>query len=207
MQKCNRTLFLIDGFNVYHAIKTPRLGKYRWLNYWKLARRFLKPNDQLDGVLYFTAYPPWNINKRNRHERLISANQFYGVQVVLGKFRRVTRKCRVRKCRRNYKTYEEKRTDVNIAVQLLKNAHQNNYDKAVLISGDSDIIPAVEAVKQAFPNKQISLVIPINGQARELKQAIGSSMQMKEHHLKTSQLPEKVTLQNGIVLQRPREWR
>lgn len=207
MQKHTRTLFFIDGFNVYHAIKNPRLGKYRWLNYWELATRFLQPNDQLNGVLYFTAYPPWDINKRNRHKRLISANQFYGVQVILGKFRRVTKKCRVEECRQEYETYEEKRTDVNIAVNLLKNAHQNNYDKAVLVSGDSDIIPAVKAVKQAFPIKQISLVIPIDRQARELTQTIGSAIQMKEYHLKTSQLPEKVTLQNGVVLQKPREWR
>lgn len=204
MQKSNRTLVFVDGFNVYHAIKTPRLGKYRWLNYWKLAEEFLQPKDQLVGVLYFTAIPPWDIHKRNRHKRLISANQFYGVQVISGKFRYTTKRCR--KCRQEYHTYEEKRTDVNIAVHLLKNAQEDNYDKAVLVSGDSDIIPAIEAVKQTFPEKEISLVIPIGGKARELTNFVGSSMQMKEIHLRTSQLPGTVTLQNGVALQRPIQW-
>lgn len=204
MQKSNRTLVFVDGFNVYHAIKTPRLGKYRWLNYWKLAEEFLQPKDQLVGVLYFTAIPPWDIHKRNRHKRLISANQFYGVQVISGKFRYTTKRCR--KCRQEYHTYEEKRTDVNIAVHLLKNAQEDNYDKAVLVSGDSDIIPAIEAVKQTFPEKELSLVIPIGGKARELTNFVGSSMQMKEIHLRTSQLPGTVTLQNGVALQRPIQW-
>ena len=205
MQKNNRTLFFIDGFNVYHAIKTRRLGKYRWLNYWELATKFLQPKDLLVGVLYFTAIPPWDIHKSNRHKCLISANQFYGVEVISGKFRYTTKRCR--ECHQEYHTYEEKRTDVNIAIHLLKNAYENNYDKAVLVSGDSDLIPAIEAVKGAFPNKEFSLVIPIKRQARELKQIIGSSMSMKEQHLKTSQLPKKVTLTNGVVLQRPIQWR
>lgn len=205
MQRCNRTLFFIDGFNVYHAIKTPRLGKYRWLNYWELATKFLQPKDLLVGVLFFTAYPPWDIHKRNRQERLISANQLYNVQVVLGKFRYTTKRCR--ECKKEYHTYEEKRTDVNIAIHLLKNAQEDNYDKAVLVSGDSDIIPAIEAVKQAFPEKELSLVIPIRGKARELTQIIGSSIRMKENHLRTSQLPEKVTLKNGVILQRPIQWK
>ena len=204
MQKSNRTLVFVDGFNVYHAIKTPRLGKYRWLNYWKLAEEFLQPKDQLVGVLYFTAIPPWDIHKRNRHKRLISANQFYGVQVIFGKFRYTTKRCR--KCRKEYHTYEEKRTDVNIAVHLLKNAQEDNYDKAVLVSGDSDIIPAIEAVKQTFPEKELSLVIPIGGKARELTNFVGSSKQMKEIHLRTSQLPGTVTLQNGVALQKPIQW-
>ena len=204
MQKGNRTLFFVDGFNVYHAI-TPKLGKYRWLNYWRLAQEFLQPKDQLVGVLYFTAIVPWDIHKSNRHKCLISANQFYGVQVISGKFRRVTKRCR--ECKKEYLTYEEKRTDVNIAIHLLRNAQENNYDKAVIISGDSDIIPAAEAVKQVFPQKQIFLVVPVGRSARELEKIIGSAMRMKEHHLNTSQLPEKVTLNNGVVLQRPAHWK
>ena len=204
MQLHNRTMFFIDGFNVYHAIKNPRFNKYKWLNYWEFSTKFLQPKDELVGVLYFTAYAPWDIKKRNRHERLISANEHYGVQVILGKFRRTTKRCR--KCGKWYETFEKKRTDVNIAVHLLKNAQENNYDKAVLISGDSDIIPAIQAVQQAFPKKHISLVIPIGRRARELKQIVKSSIRMKELHLKTSQLPEKVVLKNGVVLDKPKEW-
>ena len=55
-------------------------------------------------------------------------------------------------------------------------------------------------------DKELSLVIPIGGKARELTNFVGSSMQMKEIHLRTSQLPGTVTLQNGVALQRPIQW-
>ena len=204
MQSSKRTIFFIDGLNVYHAIKNSRFNQYKWLDYWELAKKFIDQKDGLKGVLYFTAYSVWDNEKIKRHKRLVLANRDRGVDVIFGRFRRVTKNCR--QCRKKYQTFEEKRTDVNIAIHLLTNAYKDNYDKAVLISGDSDIIPAVQAVKQAFPEKEISLVIPVGGKAHELAQVIGSSVRMKEVHLRTSQLPNTVTLKNGVVLQRPGEW-
>ena len=204
MQSCKRTVFFIDGLNVYHAIKNLRFNKYKWLDYWELAKKFIGQKDELKGVLYFTAYSVWDNEKIKRHKRLVLANRDQGVDVIFGRFRRVTKSCR--QCKKKYRTFEEKRTDVNIAIHLLTNAYKDNYDKAVLISGDSDIIPAVEAVKQAFSEKEISLVIPVGGKAHELAQVIGSSVRMKEVHLRTSQLPNTVTLKNGVILQRPGEW-
>ena len=204
MQSSKRTIFFIDGLNVYHAIKNSRFNQYKWLDYWELAKKFTGQKDRLKGVLYFTAYSVWDNEKIKRHKRLVLANRDQGVDVIFGRFRRVTKNCR--QCRKKYQTFEEKRTDVNIAIHLLTNAYKDNYDKAVLISGDSDIIPAVQAVKQAFPEKEISLVIPVGGKAHELAQVIGSSVRMKEVHLRTSQLPNTVTLKNGVILQRPGEW-
>ena len=81
--------------------------------------------------------------------------------------------------------------------------------QAVIISGDSDLIPAITSITDIFPNKQFSLVIPIGRKARELQQTVGggSSMRMKEIHLKTSQFPDKFRQRNGLVLERPVQWR
>ena len=199
-------MFFVDGFNVYHAIDNARLQRYKWLNYWALSEKFLRGKDRIAGVLFFTAYSPWNENKRTRHKRLISANVDTGVKVVLGEFRKTTKKCGI--CNKEYQTYVEKRTDVNIAVHLFGNAQKDNYDKAVIISGDSDLIPAITSITHIFPNKQFSLVIPIGRKARELQQTVGggSSMRMKEIHLKTSQFPDKFRQRNGLVLDRPVQW-
>lgn len=43
---------------------------------------------------------------------------------------------------------KDKRTDVNLAVDMLVDAFHNRYDKAVLLSGDSDFIKAVEEVRK-----------------------------------------------------------
>ena len=205
MPKEYRTLFFVDGFNVYHALDNPNLSKYKWLNYWALSEKFLRGRDTLVGVLYFTAYTPWDAEKRQRHETLVSANRAQGVDVILGEFRRTQKRCRA-DCRKLYTTYEEKRTDVNIAVNLFQRAVADEYDKAVLISGDSDMIPSVEAVQKVFPKKELSVVIPIGRRAKELKQVIGASMKMKESHLRTSQLPENLELRDGTMLRKPLAW-
>ena len=41
---------------------------------------------------------------------------------------------------------EEKGTDINVAVNMLTKAYQNAFDVAILISGDTDYIPVIEAL-------------------------------------------------------------
>ena len=45
------------------------------------------------------------------------------------------------------KTYKEKGTDVKIAVDLIVGAVDNLYDTAILVSSDTDLIPAIRYVK------------------------------------------------------------
>ena len=109
--------------------------------------------------------------------------------------------------KKTYKTFEEKQTDVNIAIQLFKLAIQDKYDKAFIISGDSDLIPSIEAVKSTFPNKQIGVIIPIGRSAEQLKQTCDFYMKMKEKHLNASMLPDVLNLGNGKKLERPTYWK
>jgi uncharacterized LabA/DUF88 family protein len=46
----------------------------------------------------------------------------------------------------NYKSlkFQEKGVDVGIAIELLKNFYENKYNKIVLVSSDTDLIPAVK---------------------------------------------------------------
>ena len=110
-----------------------------------------------------------------------------GVKVVFGKFKNKDHDCRL--CRGKYSTFEEKQTDVNIAIKLFQSAINNDFDTAVIISGDSDLIPAIEAVKTTFPTKQIGLVVPIGRRAKELMSVCDFRIKMKEIHLRTSQFP------------------
>ena len=60
-----------------------------------------------------------------------------------------------------YESYEEKRTDVNIAVAIVSDAYNNKYDKAILLTADSDISPSIKEVKKHFPDKEFLLVLPM----------------------------------------------
>lgn len=47
--------------------------------------------------------------------------------------------------------FRQKGVDALIAVDMITKAYQNQYDEAVLIAGDGDLLPVVEAVKSIGP--------------------------------------------------------
>ncbi len=201
----NRVKFFIDGFNVYHALhREAKFHRYKWLDYSKLASLFVRRTDQIVEVLYFTALASWDVQKVNRHKVLLAALKHKGVKVVLGQFQKVEKYCQ--QCHRRYQTFEEKKTDVNIAVEIMKAAVRDEFDTAIIVSGDSDLVPVVEAIKALFPAKRVGVIIPINGKAESLKQACDFHMKMKEKHLISSVFPDEIELAGGIKLLRPRSW-
>lgn len=211
----NRICFLIDGFNFYHSLNDPYrtnyginppvriylYRKYKWLNYKKFASLFLRKNETISDVLFFSAYSTWNMVKRRRHENYVKALEMEGIKFIKGKFKMRDKTCRI--CNRKYEIPEEKQTDVNIAVKLFEGAINNSYDTVIIVSGDSDLVPAIKGVKESFPQKRIGVIIPIKRFARELIQVSDFHYKTKERHLKTSQFPDKITLPNGYVLERP----
>jgi len=207
----NRVLFLIDGFSLYHSLdKKRQYHKYKWLDYSALARCFVTRTDQIVGVLYFTAYAYWNPSKVTRHKRLVQALRSKDVEVVTGKFYAKDTVIRIsRQLSLTHYYHEEKRTDVNIAVRLFEAAMKDEYDLALIITADSDLVPAIEAVKRNFPAKRVRVVFPMDGYSKDLEDACGSASRIKEKHLKTCQLPDTVVVDSvkGIAVERPNSWR
>jgi len=201
-----RVAVYIDGFNMYHAMDDVlRYHKYKWLDYHALAQSYVIGSDELVKVMLFTAYARWDPPKMNRHKRLIKALAHQGAEVVMGRFKRRDWRCKT--CgAMNFKP-EEKRTDVNIAVQLLRGAFRDEYDKAIIITGDSDIVPAIEVMRTEFPQKKLGVVAPIGRKARELEKAAHFKAPMTEDTLRKNQLPDRVELEDGTVLTCPERWK
>lgn len=199
-----KVIFFIDGFNLYHAIANKTYRQYKWLNLNRLAYHFINKSEKIENIYYFTALTQWNPHKVKRHKIYIKALESEGVKTVYGQFKKKTKKCRI--CHQMFETFEEKQTDVNIAIYLFKLAIENKYDRAFLISGDSDLIPAISAIKASFPQKEISVIIPIRGRAFELKNACDSHVQMKEKHLKMNQFPREIRLPDGSKINCPSTW-
>lgn len=198
-----RASFFYDGFNLYHSIeKLPK--KYRWLNLKKLSECFITKQEQLSQIYYFSALAFWNTEKVRRHERYIKALESVGVIPVLGKFKKIQRHCTI--CHQKYPAHEEKQTDVNIAIQLLKSAFLDSFDIAYIVSGDSDLIPSIQSVKAQFPDKKIYLVVPIKRSANELENVCDKTMRLKMHHLDTSMFPREVKHGDSLVSCCPDEW-
>jgi len=205
LKAMKKVISLIDGFNLYHAIHDIHdCRKYKWLNLKKLTQCFMQRNEELTEVTYFSAYATWKVDKVARHKIYVSALKAAGVKTVLSEFRIVDKFCTL--CKKWYKTHEEKRTDVQIAISLFKGAINDVYDKAIIISADSDLAPSIEAVKSVFPHKHIHLVIPIQRRAEFLKQVADSYSKIKRKHLASSQFEDTVDLGDGQILKRPSEW-
>lgn len=202
-----RVAAFIDGFNMYHSLMIHGCANLRWLNYWTLAEAFISPKkENLVNVFYFSAYVTYDRDKVERHKKYVRALEMQGCQAILGKFKRVTRKCRA-DCKKEYMTFEEKETDINIAVTLLLQAFENKFDKALLFTADSDLIAGVKGLKKMTPDKHIKVVLPYKRISLDLEQNCDSSARIKRHHLERNQLPKKIDLGNGKFIECPETWR
>lgn len=201
----NRITFFVDGFNLFHALdNNPFYHKYKWLNLTKLSNCFVTKKNKIENIYYFTALATWSQSKMKKHKKYIKALELNNINVIYGEFRKKDKFCPL--CKRTYKTFEEKQTDVNIAIQLFELAIKDKYDTAIIVSGDSDLIPSIQAVKTTFPNKNIGIVIPIGRRAELLKQICDFHIKMKEKHLRSSLFEKEINIGNNKKLICPPDW-
>ena len=80
-----------------------------------------------------------------------------------------------RQCGATWYTYEEKMTDVNIAVELLGDAQDDAFDTAIIVSGDSDLTGPVQTVRSRYPNKRVVVASPPNRASKQLRQVATAS--------------------------------
>jgi uncharacterized LabA/DUF88 family protein len=193
--------FLIDGLYLYHAIDAQ--SRYTAFKT-KLCCCFMTRSDSISGIEYFTTLATWDPQKAARHKLFIKAQENDGVRVTYGSFKRKDRTCRL--CNRTYRTFEEKQTDVNIALRLFQLAVQDGYDKAIIVSGDRDLLPSIKAVQATFPAKQIGVIVPIGRATEELIRQADFHYRMKEKHLCSSRFPNVITLRDGTILTCPNKW-
>lgn len=199
-------MFFLDGFNVYHSLKgNPEYHKYLWLDFRILAERFKRKQDTISGIYYFSAYATWKPHSMKRHRMLVDALKSRGVNVVMGKFKEKDRYCK--KCGASFKAREEKQTDVNIAVYLFKEALANSYDTAIIMTNDTDLVPAIEGLKSVYPWKKVGILFPIDRWAKELKDACDFWRIVERKDLSKSQFPEQVLLPSDIIVTRPQSWK
>jgi uncharacterized LabA/DUF88 family protein len=213
-----RVMAFIDGFNLYHALdkydrgknelEKSRYRKYKWLCLTSLMKRFLQPNTEtLIGVEWFTTYPNWDAQKRFHHSVYASVQTRMGVHITWGEFKERKVICRAT-CLQEYTTNEEKQTDVNIAIGMLDYAPQ--YDKLILVTADSDQVPALKLIQRLHPEKIRASLPPIGRKSKEIARVCHESFRMTEQHLIDCQLPNPFPLikdgQQYATIVKPLSW-
>ncbi|MCX7692846.1 MAG: NYN domain-containing protein [Tepidimonas taiwanensis] len=204
----NRVAAYIDGFNLYFGLKQARYKRYYWLDVAALARSLLKPGQHLVATHYFTARirdNGHNTADQKRQHIYLEALALHGVQCQFGHYLEKTRHCRA--CHATWPDYEEKMTDVNIAIQLLSDAFDDAFDTALVVSGDSDLTTPIRRVRERFPTKRVIVAFPPHRHSKALKQSAHGHLAISENKLRASQLPEHLTKPDGYTLTRPASWR
>ena len=204
-----RTIVYIDGFNFYYGAM--KGGPHKWLN---LERFFklLRPHDDLCQIHYFTAMVS-GPTLPNQQVYLRALATLPLVNIVLGNYKAKQITCTLTSCtyggKRRFKTLEEKRTDVNIAVQMMEDAYEDRCDQIILVSGDSDLVPPVVRVRAL--GKKVFVYIPARDQTRgaavELRSVADASKILPLLPLLThAQFPTSLPDGSGGVLSKPATW-
>jgi len=205
-----RVAAFIDGFNLYHALEDFRKNHLKWMDLRVLCENFIRaPDLRLADVFYFSAFATWRKDPYRRHRDYVKALRARGVTVVLGRFKGKDRRCH--RCKATWKDHEEKETDVNIALHMLLGALRDTYDRALLLSGDSDLAPAVRLLRVEAPGKDIRILTPPGrGHSMELVTAAGGlswCRRIELLHVSRSLLPREVRDSDGrLVALRPAEF-
>ena len=194
----------IDGYNLYFGLREKGWKRFYWLNLQRLAELFLKPNQTLIETKYFTTIVKRPDDKRRRQQVFLEALQTLpNLSIFYGHFLSDSITCR--RCGHTYTTHHEKMTDVNISVELMKDAFQDRFDLALLISADSDLVSPVRTVQQLFPQKIVITIFPPGRFSSALKSVSSGILRIGHVELSKSMFPDQV-IKNGIILQRPVSW-
>ena len=205
----SRVIAYVDGFNLYFGLKAKGWKKHYWLDLNGLATSLLKPGQTLAGVHYFTSRIRANgrnvADMQRQSDYLDALATLPSLTIHYGHYLQKSRRCH--SCGATWMDYEEKMTDVNIAMQLLADAYDDRFDTALLISADSDLTTPVSVARAKFPGKNIIVALPPNRRSHQLTQAASGSFIINETAYRRSQLPAQVQRADGFVLQRPAHWR
>ncbi|HSX41806.1 MAG TPA: NYN domain-containing protein [Candidatus Saccharimonadales bacterium] len=139
---------MIDGSNFYFKLKDLKLNKQ--LNFdFRAFGQFLAGSDKIVDACYYVGRIKQDGTKRTEElfasqQRLMALLKKSGFRYSLGYLMK------------NDGKYHEKGVDVQIATDLLVAAYENQCDKIILVSSDTDLAPAIKKARQK--GKQVEYI-------------------------------------------------
>lgn len=212
----NRVVFLADGFNIYHSLVQAQRdsggASTKWLDLHSLCSSYLPIAGKISGeramlerVHYFSAPPTHRSQgKQNRHTLYVRCLRATGVSIELARFKSKQKWCP--RCRQRFIAHEEKETDVAIAVRLFEVCHSDEAETIVLLTGDTDLAPAVRTCKRLFPSKLIFFAFPYRRTNSELASISPESFSIKRRSCLRHQFADPFVLPDGTEVSKPSVW-
>lgn len=218
----SRTLVYIDGFNLYYrALKGT---DHKWLNVAALAEAVLPSTCQIVGINYYTARisgrtDPTAPARQHAYLRALATlplvathfGNFLATKKWAGivqppDFRPVTALApgaSIPQVVYVWKT-EEKGSDVNLGVHLVRDAFKGIFDEAAVLTNDTDLIEPIRIVTEEV-GLPVTLLTPVNQAAAQLR-ATATRVRHIGPYLGPCQFPDPVVLANGKLVAKPPAW-
>ena len=154
------------------------------------------------------------VERQNLYLSAIEAHG--GVKIIEGyynknKARVPSVKAECRECDKAVEGYvhvmkmEEKRSDVNLVTELLKDAYADAADAFAIVSGDADFIAPLDLVRYQLRRKVV--VFNPHERATDLRFHSTFCTAIPRDLPARCQLPDVVPLPNGRFIHRPPAWR
>ncbi len=208
-----KTNVYVDGFNLYYGcVKgTP----YRWLDLAQLCR-ILLPSDRIHRIRYFTALVQSRLDNPQQPERqqtyLRALRTIPNLSIHYGHFlSHVVRLPLAQPPAAGPRTVEvvrteEKGSDVNLATALLVDGFSHDFEAAVVISNDSDLLEPIRVVREQLGGPVgILNPHPRKRRSRALFQVATFWRQVSRRALQASQFPHTLTDAHGTIT-KPQGW-
>ena len=105
-----------------------------------------------------------------------------------------------------FKREKEKETDVAIAAKLFEICYGNAAESIVLVTGDTDLAPAVRLCRQLFADRTILFAFPYRRVNDELRQLAPGSFKIDAKTYFRNQFPDPLALLDGTSIVKPVSW-
>lgn len=140
--KKERVFVVIDGSNFYNRLKEEPLGLHNLLNFdyvkfanWLVRKRKLICVRYYVGAIRTEKGNPKSFELYKNQRKVIGRLKKNNIEVSLGYILKTD-------------GYHEKGVDVQIAVDLLIGAYENLWDTVIVLSSDTDLLPAIKKVRE-----------------------------------------------------------
>jgi uncharacterized LabA/DUF88 family protein len=100
-----------------------------------------------------------------------------GVHMRLGQFKAKSMSCP--SCGQRFVGWEEKETDVALGARLLEYVCRAECDTAVLVTGDTDLVPAMRAARRLDSTTRLIVLQPYRRANRELVRSADGAMAIR----------------------------
>ena len=199
----------IDGFNLYYG--SLKGTGYKWLNPMTMCR-LLFAHDTINKIKYFTARVsarPSDPNQPIRQNTYFRAlRTVFEIEIIEGSF--LTKEVMMPLANSNPQQYvrviktEEKGSDVNLAVHMLNDGFKRDYELAVMVTNDSDLLEPLKIVRYEL-GLPVGLVNPQRNPSFHLKQHENFIKKLRTGVLGASQFPQSLTDDHG-TFHKPASW-